>query len=245
MAGYHSPAKGHAGWSLTDQSTQATRANPSASSWRGSMHSGQVSPVTTDKWWKAVTYAANNLQLSQCCQSFNLIFPVDHGKNYEQTSLTSTERSSSRWSTIIPDTLWSDSIEPDLTASVLAEYGRPTSITTDFVLQYVSEKVKIKCKQSGITLTFSSPYHHQANSLAEREIGNCKSSLTKAMESEECPFTALWMFRTTPLDRQLPSPYELLFGRKPSRWHPPRRKSTASSKASRILQSRGYVTKGS
>lgn len=104
-----------------------------------------------------------------------------------------------------------------LNSQWLAEYGRPTSITTDFGLQYVSEKVKIKCKQSGMTLTFSSPYHHQANSLAEREIGNCKSSLTKAMESEECPFTALWMFRTTPLDRQLPSPYQLLFGRKPSR----------------------------
>lgn len=99
--------------------------------------------------------------------------------------------------------------------SVFAEYGLPTTIISDSGSQYVSEKFKAKCEQSGITLSFSSPYHHQANSLAERTIGTCKSLLTKALESKECPYTALWMYRTTPLDNQMPSPYELLFGRKP------------------------------
>lgn len=93
--------------------------------------------------------------------------------------------------------------------SVLAEYGLPTTIV------FFSEKFKTKCEQSGLTLNFSSPYHHQANSLAERMIGTCKSLLTKAMENKECPYAALWMYRTTPLDNQIPSPYELLFGRKP------------------------------
>ena len=60
-------------------STQATRENPSAFSWLGSMYSGQVSPMTSDKWWKTVTYTTNIHQLSQCCQSCNLIFPVHHG----------------------------------------------------------------------------------------------------------------------------------------------------------------------
>ena len=64
-------------------------------------------------------------------------------------------------------------------------------------------------------LAFSSPYHHQANSLAEKPIGTCKSTWKKATESKQCPHAALWMYRITPLDDHLPSPYELLFGRRP------------------------------
>ena len=76
---------------------------------------------------------------------------------------------------------------------------------------------KKKCGESGITLTFynSSPYHHQANGLAERCIGTTKSLWKKAAENNQCPETALWMKRITPLDDHLPSPYELLYGRKP------------------------------
>ena len=99
--------------------------------------------------------------------------------------------------------------------SVLAENGLPTTMISDFGSQYVSERFKTKCKQSGITLCFSSSYHHKANGLAERTVGTCKSLLRKALEKDECPYTALWMYRTTPLDNQIPLPYELLFGRKP------------------------------
>ena len=75
--------------------------------------------------------------------------------------------------------------------------------------------VKEMCRQCGITLQFNSPYHHQSNSLAEKTVGTCKSILKKTVEKKECPYTAIWMYRTTPLDKQLPSPHELLFGRKP------------------------------
>ena len=113
--------------------------------------------------------------------------------------------------------------------SVLAEYGLPATIISDFGSQYISERFKTKCKLSGITLRFSSPYHHQANILAERTIGTCKSLLKKALEKNECPYTALWMYRTTPLDDQMPSPHELLFGRKPQTTLPSTR-STLKSK---------------
>ena len=113
--------------------------------------------------------------------------------------------------------------------SVLAEYGLPATIISDFGSQYVSERFKTKCKQSGITLCFSSPYHHQANSLDERTVGTCKFLLRKALEKDECPYTALWMYRTTPFDSQIPSPYELLFGRKPQTTLPSTR-STLKSK---------------
>ncbi|XP_022797150.1 uncharacterized protein LOC111335472 [Stylophora pistillata] len=113
-------------------------------------------------------------------------------------------------------------------ASILAEYGLSTPIVADFGSQYISERFQSKCKESGITLCCSSPYHHQANSLAERAIGTCKSLLLKALEEKECPYTALWTYRMTPLDDQTPSPYEYLFGRKPQTTLPDRRSALKS-----------------
>ena len=112
--------------------------------------------------------------------------------------------------------------------SILAEYGLPSTIIADFGSQYISERFRSKCEQSGITLHCSSPYHHQANSLAERAVGTCKSLLRKALEENKCPYTALWIYRTTPLDDQTPSPHELLFGRKPQTTIPSSRSALKS-----------------
>ena len=112
--------------------------------------------------------------------------------------------------------------------SILAEYGLPATIVANFGSQFISERFKTKCEQSGIALNCSSPYHHQANSLAERAIGTCKSLLIKALEEKECPYTALWMYRTTPLSDQMPSPHELLFGRKPQTTLPSSRSALKS-----------------
>ena len=100
--------------------------------------------------------------------------------------------------------------------SVFADYGLPSLLTADFGNQFVSERFKKKYEESGVTLTFSSPYHHQANGVAERCVGTTKSLWKKAVENNQCPETALWMYRITPLDDHLPSPYELLYGRKPT-----------------------------
>ena len=81
--------------------------------------------------------------------------------------------------------------------SVFAEYGLPSALTADFGSQYVSEMFRKKCKESGITLTFSSPYHHQANGAAEWCVGTTKSLWKKAVEDNQCPETALWMYRIT------------------------------------------------
>ena len=105
-------------------------------------------------------------------------------------------------------------------SQVLGEYGLPSYIHADFGTQYVSKEFRQKCENSGIKLTFSSPYHHQANSVAERAIGSCKALWKKALDEKKCPYTALWMYRTTPLSSALPSPHELLYGRKPKRLVP-------------------------
>ena len=79
-----------------------------------------------------------------------------------------------------------------------------------------------------VTITFSSPYHHQTNSPADRAVGICKSLWKKAVESNKCPYTALWMYRVTPLDNHLPSLYELLYGHKPKSLIPSSKKNLQS-----------------
>ena len=76
-------------------------------------------------------------------------------------------------------------------SKVFAEYGLPSTIQADFGSQYTSEKFRKECELNGITLLFSSPYHHQANSLAERAIGTTKALWKKAEDSGENKETAL------------------------------------------------------
>ena len=111
---------------------------------------------------------------------------------------------------------------------VLMEYGLPSIIMADCGTQYTSDLFKNKCKDSGIQLIYSSPYHHQSNSLAERSIGIVKSLWRKEGLSGKSKSTALWMHRITPIDSNTPSPYELLFGRKPRSLLPCSDKTIAS-----------------
>ena len=104
--------------------------------------------------------------------------------------------------------------------NVLTEFGMPSTIIADFGTQYTSEVFKRHCKDVAIEIRYSSPYHHQANSVAERAIGTIKHLWNKACENKQTMTTALWMYRITPLDNVLPSPYELLFNRKPQTFLP-------------------------
>ena len=98
---------------------------------------------------------------------------------------------------------------------ILSEYGLPTHIHGNFGTQYISKDFHKMCENSRIKLTFSSPYHHQANSVVERAIGTCKSMRKKALNERNCPYSAMWMYRTTPLSYNMPSPYELMYRHKP------------------------------
>ncbi len=101
--------------------------------------------------------------------------------------------------------------------NIFTEFGMPKTIMADFGSQYTSEEFKRRCKEMNISITYSSPYHHQTNSVAERAIGTVKHLWKKSKENKA---TALWMYRITPLDDHLPSPYEMLFNRKPRSFLP-------------------------
>ena len=105
-------------------------------------------------------------------------------------------------------------------SDIFMEFGLPESIIADCGTQYISEKFKNACKNSNVILSHSAPHHHQANSSAERSVGTVKNLWKKATELGQSKATALWMHRVTPLDDTLPSPSELLFGRKPKLFLP-------------------------
>ena len=96
---------------------------------------------------------------------------------------------------------------------VLTEFGMPTTIMADFGTQYTSEESR-RNAETWISTSPTSPYHHQTNSVAERATGTVKQLWRKSLEDGQSKETALWMYRITPLDDNLASPYELLFNRK-------------------------------
>uniref|UniRef100_A0A3Q1HLE4 Integrase catalytic domain-containing protein n=1 Tax=Anabas testudineus TaxID=64144 RepID=A0A3Q1HLE4_ANATE len=98
---------------------------------------------------------------------------------------------------------------------VLGEHGLPSSIIADRGTQYMAGEFRKRCEELNIALNFSSPYHRETNSIAQRAVGTVKASWKKAKEENKCPYTALWMYRIAPLDNNMASPYELLCVRKP------------------------------
>ena len=85
---------------------------------------------------------------------------------------------------------------------ILSDYGLPSHIHADFGTQYINKEFRKMCENSGIKLTFGSPYHHQANSVAERAIGTCRSMWKEALDEKNCPYSAMCMYITTPLSHK-------------------------------------------
>ena len=86
--------------------------------------------------------------------------------------------------------------------SIICRHGIPASIVTDNGAQFDNARVREICAQLGISKTFSSPRHPQANGQVEAVNKTIKSNLKKKLEAkkgawaEELPFI-LWAYRTT------------------------------------------------
>ena len=59
----------------------------------------------------------------------------------------------------------------------------------------------------------SSPHYPQSNGLAEKYVGIIKTLFHKAKEEGQSPYTALMVYRNTPLNRTLQPPMQILQGR--------------------------------
>ncbi|XP_038073055.1 uncharacterized protein K02A2.6-like [Patiria miniata] len=101
-----------------------------------------------------------------------------------------------------------------LTKQIFSEQGIPTKVISDNGPQYDSREYHKFSQDWEIDHVTSSPRYPRSNGFIERMIQTVKLTLTKAKQSNVDPYLALLCLRTTPIDSALPSPAELLNGRK-------------------------------
>ncbi len=99
------------------------------------------------------------------------------------------------------------------TKEAFSMLGVPREIVSDNGPQFLS-KYNQFCSEWGILHTTSSPRHAQSNGFIERQIRYLKPIIKKCLKSDGDINAALLNVRATPLDATLPSPAELMFGRR-------------------------------
>ena len=102
----------------------------------------------------------------------------------------------------------------EIIKSIFSEYGLPTTIISDNGPCYVAEYFQQEMKKLGIAHVTTSPHYHQSNGMAEAYVKIIKGLLKKAKATGEDPHLAMMIYRTTPLGPNMPSPMEILHGRK-------------------------------
>ena len=98
--------------------------------------------------------------------------------------------------------------------SIFSVHGIPETVISDNDPQYSSKEFKKFSREWEFQHVTSSPRYPQSNGLAERSVQTVKSVLRKAEHSGQDPYLGLLELRNTPVDEQLGSPSQLLFGRR-------------------------------
>ena len=102
----------------------------------------------------------------------------------------------------------------EATKKIFSEQGIPQKVVSDNGPQFSASSYGAFAKEWRFLHVTSCPHYPQSNGLVERFIQTVKHSLAKAKASGNDPNMALLCIRTTPVDSNVPSPGELLFGRK-------------------------------
>ncbi|XP_043236528.1 uncharacterized protein K02A2.6-like [Amphibalanus amphitrite] len=97
---------------------------------------------------------------------------------------------------------------------LFAEHGSPSTVYSDNGPQYSSKEFRTFSEMFGFKHVTSSPHHPQSNGIAERHVKTVKSLLQKCAGNYTKFQIGLRTLRATPIDSVLPSPAELLFGRR-------------------------------
>lgn len=97
---------------------------------------------------------------------------------------------------------------------IFAEHGTPEKVISDNGPQYSSSKFQEFADDWNFQHTTSSPRYPQSNGFIERQVQTVKRTIAKAMKDQSDMNKALQYLRSTPIDSHLPSPAEMLLGRK-------------------------------
>ncbi|VDH88954.1 Hypothetical predicted protein [Mytilus galloprovincialis] len=98
--------------------------------------------------------------------------------------------------------------------SIFARHGIPEVLVSDNARYYTSSKFQEFAKSWEFKHITSSPRYQQSNGLAERTVQTVKQLLKKADYEGKDPYMSILNFRNTPLDSDMPSPSQLLMGRR-------------------------------
>ena len=102
----------------------------------------------------------------------------------------------------------------DYFKSVFARHGKPDILYTDNGPQFVSREFQQFLKDWEIRHVTSSPRYAQSNGEIERHVQTIKNLLKKSLCDKRDIYLTLLDYRNTPLRNGLPSPAQLLYGRR-------------------------------
>ena len=97
---------------------------------------------------------------------------------------------------------------------IFSEFGTPEKVVSDNGPQYSSSEFRSFAESWGFVHTTTSPNRPQGNGFVERQIQTVKKVIMKAHTSGNDIQLALLYFRITPISLKIPSPAEMLFGRR-------------------------------
>jgi transposase InsO family protein len=97
--------------------------------------------------------------------------------------------------------------------SIFARHGIPREVKSYNGPQYTSQEFGKFSKEWNFQHNTTSPYHPQANGLAERSVQTVKNLLNKANRDGKDPYVSILEYRNTPID-QIGSPAQLLVSRR-------------------------------
>ena len=97
--------------------------------------------------------------------------------------------------------------------AIFAKCICPNTLVTDNGPCYTSKEFQMLMKSISVNHITSSPLYPQSNGLAEKFVGIIKNLFHKAKEGGLSPYTALMVYRSTPLNGTLQSPMQILQGR--------------------------------
>ena len=97
---------------------------------------------------------------------------------------------------------------------IFSEFGKPQVFRSDNGPCYLSQEFRFFMQNWSIEHTTSSPYYPQSNGLAESMIKVSKNLIELAV-LQDLPWNQLLLdYRCTPNSSEIPSPAEILFGRR-------------------------------
>ena len=97
--------------------------------------------------------------------------------------------------------------------AIFAKYRWPDTLVTDNGPCYTSKEFQMLMQSMSVNHITSSHHYSQSNGLVEKFVGIIKNLFHKVKEEAQSPYTALMVYRNTPLNWTLQSWMEMLQGR--------------------------------